>query len=123
MFGKMDHVQVAVADMEKALAFYQGVAGMKVAWDRQMPTGIRLVMLSGAGEARLELSAGPGNPTPGTIKHVAYKVAGLDATIQELEAAGFTFHRKPRKPEDKKIAFFRDLDGCEIELLDELAGV
>lgn len=119
MFGRMDHVQVEVADMEKALAFYQGMAGMKVAWDRVLPTGVRLVMLSGAGETRLELASGAATATPGRIKHVGYEVADLDETIRKLEVAGFAFHRKPQKPEDSRIAFFRDPDGSEIELLEE----
>ena len=119
MFGKMDHVQVAVADMDKALAFYLRTAGMKVLWDRQMPTGVRLVMLDGAGEAHLELSSGPGNPAAGTIKHIGYKVADLDAAIREIETAGLKFHRKPQNPGDRQLAFFRDLDGSEVELLEE----
>ncbi len=119
MFGKMDHVQVAVADIEKALAFYLGTGGLKVLWDRELPTGVRLVMLAGKGEAKLELSSGPGNPAPGTIKHIGYKVADLDAAIREVEAAGLQFHRKPQKPEDRRLAFFRGPDGTEIELLEQ----
>ena len=123
MFGKMDHVSIEVADMDKALAFYQGTAGMKIAWDRVLPTGVRLVMLAGAGETRLELSVGSAGIAPGHIKHVAYKADDLTAAIGSLEAAGFTFHRKPQKPGDTKVAFLRDPDGSDIELVDAKAGL
>lgn len=56
--------------------------------------------------------------------HFAFHVADCDATYAELNALGVPFHNLPRNfPEDKptvRIAFFKDPDGNELELVQSL---
>jgi len=94
---RIDHVGVAVADLDEALALYRDGLGMELE-HRETVTeqGVEAALL-GVGEGHVELLAplGPDTPVgrylakrdPG-IHHVAYAVADIDAALQALRGAG-----------------------------------
>ena len=97
MFSRIDHIGIAVTDIDAALALYEQSYGMTLA-HREVVTeqGVEAVLLD-VGENHVELLAplGPDTPVgkfldrrgPG-IHHVAYQVADIDAELARLTAAG-----------------------------------
>ena len=97
MFTRIDHIGVAVEDLDAAIALYEQTAGMELV-HREVVTeqGVEAVLLD-VGENHVELLAplGPDTPVgkflakrgPG-LHHVAYQVADIEATLAALTAAG-----------------------------------
>lgn len=97
MFGLIDHVGVAVDDLDAALALYEGAFAMPLA-HRETVTeqGVEAVLLD-VGSCHVELLSplGPDTPVgkflarsgPG-LHHVAYRVDDIDAALAELERQG-----------------------------------
>jgi methylmalonyl-CoA epimerase len=97
MLGRIDHIGVAVEDLDAALKLYAEVLGMPVV-HRETVTeqGVEAILLD-VGENHVELLAplGPDTPVgkflakkgPG-LHHVAYQVADIEATLAALKAAG-----------------------------------
>ncbi len=56
--------------------------------------------------------------------HFAFEVKDIDAAYKELTAKGITFHIEPRLFPDEnpavKLAFFKDPDGNDLELVEPL---
>ena len=97
MLGRIDHVGVAVEDMDGALALYRDSLGMSLAHRETVEQqGVDAALLD-VGEGHVELLAplGPDTPVgkylakrgPG-IHHVAYAVEDIDAALEELRGAG-----------------------------------
>ncbi len=97
MRGRIDHVGVAVEDMDGALALYRDSLGMPVAHRETVEQqGVDAALLD-IGEGHVELLAplGPDTPVgkylakrgPG-IHHVAYAVEDIDAELERLREAG-----------------------------------
>lgn len=97
MLGRIDHVGIAVEDIDAALHLYAEVLGMPVVHREVVEEqGVEAVLLD-VGESHVELLAplGPDTPVgkflakkgPG-LHHVAYGVEDIDATLAALKAAG-----------------------------------
>jgi methylmalonyl-CoA epimerase len=97
MFARIDHVGVAVEDLDASIALYEKTYNMKLV-HREVVTeqGVEAVLLD-VGENHVELLAplGPATPVgkflakkgPG-IHHVAYQVTDIDATLASLKESG-----------------------------------
>ena len=97
MFTRIDHIGVAVEDLDAAIALYETTAQMALV-HREVVTeqGVEAVLLD-VGENHVELLAplGPDTPVgkflakrgPG-LHHVAYQVTDIEATLSALKAAG-----------------------------------
>jgi methylmalonyl-CoA/ethylmalonyl-CoA epimerase len=97
MLDRIDHIGVAVDDLDTALKLYAELLGMPVV-HRETVTeqGVDAVLLD-VGENHVELLAplGPDTPVgrfltkkgPG-LHHVAYQVTDIEATLSALKAAG-----------------------------------
>lgn len=97
MFTRIDHIGVAVEDLDAAIALYESTAQMELV-HREVVTeqGVEAVLLD-VGENHVELLAplGPDTPVgkflakrgPG-LHHVAYQVTDIEATLSALKAAG-----------------------------------
>ena len=97
MLGRIDHVGVAVEDMDGALALYRDSLGMPLAHRETVEQqGVEAALLD-VGDGHVELLAplGPETPVgkylakrgPG-IHHVAYAVTDIDAELERLRGAG-----------------------------------
>jgi methylmalonyl-CoA epimerase len=97
MFDRIDHVGIAVEDLDGALALFEGTFGMP-AVHRETVTeqGVEAALLD-VGENHVELlrPLGPDTPVgkflakrgPG-IHHVAYQVTDVEAALQQCKDAG-----------------------------------
>jgi methylmalonyl-CoA/ethylmalonyl-CoA epimerase len=97
VFGRIDHIGIAVEDLDAAIALYETTFGMTLA-HRETVTeqGVEAVLLE-VGENHVELLAplGPDTPVgkflarkgPG-LHHVAYQVDDIEAALGQLKEAG-----------------------------------
>lgn len=97
MFGRIDHIGVAVEDIDAALALYEKSFEMELAHRETVESqGVEAVLLD-VGDGHVELLRPLGADTavgkflarkgPG-LHHVAYAVDDIDATLKRLAAAG-----------------------------------
>jgi methylmalonyl-CoA/ethylmalonyl-CoA epimerase len=97
MFARIDHVGVAVEDLDASIALYEQTYDMKLVHrETVVEQGVEAVLLD-VGENHVELLAplAPDTPVgkflakkgPG-IHHVAYQVADIDAVLEQLKTAG-----------------------------------
>jgi len=136
----IDHVGIAVADLDAAIRWYHDHLGMIVLHEElNEDQGIREAMLSvrGApvGSAQVQLLApiddssviakfldkrGPG------IQQLAYRVSNLEELTKRLDAQGVRLlYDKPRRgTADSRVNFIhpRDAGGVLIELVEPAAG-
>jgi methylmalonyl-CoA/ethylmalonyl-CoA epimerase len=97
MFGRIDHVGVAVSDLDAAVTLYEGTFGMPVAHRETVDSqGVEAVLLD-VGESHVELLAPLAEDTPvgrflasrgPGLHHVAYRVDDVAATLDALRSAG-----------------------------------
>jgi methylmalonyl-CoA/ethylmalonyl-CoA epimerase len=97
MFGRIDHVGVAVEDIDEALGLYRDGLGLPVEHREVVDEqGVDAVLL-GVGDGHVELLAPLGAQTPvgrylerrgPGLHHVAYAVEDIDAELERLRAAG-----------------------------------
>ena len=99
MLDRIDHVGVAVADLDAAIALYEGSLGMPLVHRETVAEqGVEAVLLDiGDGHVELLAPLGPGTPVgkflekkgPG-LHHVAYAVSDIEATLASLKESGVT---------------------------------
>ena len=96
MLERIDHVGVAVSDLDAGIALYEHTLGMSLAHrERVESQGVEAVLLDvGEGHVELLCPLGPETVVGRFIErrgeglhHVAYAVDDIDATLQRLKAA------------------------------------
>jgi methylmalonyl-CoA/ethylmalonyl-CoA epimerase len=97
MFGRIDHIGVAVADLDAAIDLHVGVYGMELVHRETVAEqGVEAVLLD-VGENHVELLLPLGDDTPvgrflakrgPGLHHVAYQVADIDAALARLRDLG-----------------------------------
>lgn len=97
MFGRIDHVGVAVADLDAALVLHEGVFGMPVVHrETLVEQGVEAVLLD-VGESHVELLAPLAEDTPvgrflaargPGLHHVAYQVTDIATALARLRERG-----------------------------------
>ena len=97
MFKRLDHIGVAVEDIDASLELYERGYGMKLVHRETVSEqGVEAVLLD-VGENHIELLAATGPDTPvgkfiakrgPGMHHVAYQVDDIEATLAALKAAG-----------------------------------
>ncbi len=97
MLGRIDHIGVAVEDLDAGLALYERTLKMPLVHREVVETqGVEAALLDvGEGHVELLRPLGPDTPVgkflarqgPG-LHHVAYQVPDVAAALAELKAAG-----------------------------------
>ena len=116
MFGRIDHVGVAVSDLDSAVGLYEGTFGMPVAHRETVESqGVEAVLLDvGDGHVELLRPLGPDTPVGKFIErngeglhHVAYAVDDIDAALGRLKEQGVELiDSEPRVGiRDSRVAF------------------
>lgn len=135
MFGRIDHIGVAVKDIDAAIELYEGSFEMKLAHRETVDSqGVEAVLLD-VGEGHVELLAPLGPDTPvgkymakngAGLHHVAYAVDDIDATLEKLAAAGLQLiDSEPRVGiRDSRVAFLhpRSTGGVLTEIVEPAGG-
>jgi methylmalonyl-CoA/ethylmalonyl-CoA epimerase len=127
----LDHVAIAVPDLQQALPIFEALIGAPGSpAERVEDQGVDVVFI-GAGAGRVELIApiGAGSPVARFLErrgaglhHVAYRVADLDAKLAELTARGVPLiDAEPRSgAHGRRVAFVhpRGTAGILVELVE-----
>ena len=97
MFGRIDHIGVAVTDLDAAIGLYESSYGMALVHRETVEEqGVEAVLLD-VGENHVELLAPLAEDTPvgkflakkgPGLHHVAYQVADIDAALARLREQG-----------------------------------
>jgi methylmalonyl-CoA epimerase len=107
VFGRIDHIGVAVEDLDAAITLYEQSFGMRLAHRETVESqGVEAVLLD-VGEGHVELLAPLGPDTavgkflarkgPG-LHHVAYAVEDIDLALEQTRKAGLELiDREPRQ--------------------------
>jgi methylmalonyl-CoA/ethylmalonyl-CoA epimerase len=97
MFGRIDHVGVAVSDLDAAVALYEEIFRMPVAHRETVESqGVEAVLMDvGDGHVELLRALSPDTAVGKFLDargeglhHVAYAVDDIDAVLDELRSAG-----------------------------------
>ena len=128
MIRRIEHTTITVSDLSRSVDFYTRLLGFRI--DREMwipESQLRIVFLR-LGGTELELFGVP--QTRGVsmsdvnevigYKHICLLVDGVDEEYARLAQAGVTFRIPPTDVQDVRIAFLKDPDGMDIELLEYL---
>jgi methylmalonyl-CoA/ethylmalonyl-CoA epimerase len=115
--GPIGQIARAVADVERAEAFYGGVLGLR----RLFRFG-DLTFFDCAG-VRLMIEK-TGTPRPGSESVLYFRVADIALAVKELAARGVVFDDTPHliarmEDHDLWMTFFRDPDGHTLALMQE----
>jgi methylmalonyl-CoA/ethylmalonyl-CoA epimerase len=135
MFELIDHVGVAVFDLERATAVYEGTFGMAVSYRETVEAqGVEAVLLDvGDGHVELLRALGPETPVGRFIEkrgeglhHVAYRVEDIDATLARLKEAGVELIDTEARTgiRGSRVAFLHPSSGAGVltELVEPAAG-
>jgi methylmalonyl-CoA epimerase len=97
VFGRIDHIGIAVEDIDAELKLYKKGYGMELSLRETVEEqGVEAALLN-VGDGHVELMAPTGPDTPvgkflakrgAGMHHVAYAVDDIDATLERLAAAG-----------------------------------
>ena len=121
------HTMLRVGDLDRSVAFYTGLLGMKELRRTEVPEGkYTLVFVGYGGEADhtvLELTYNWGvdkYELGSAFGHLALGVPDIYATCERLREAGVKISREPGpvKFGTTVIAFINDPDGYKIELIE-----
>jgi methylmalonyl-CoA/ethylmalonyl-CoA epimerase len=117
--AKIGQIAIPVTDIDRAVAFYRDVLGMKFLF--QAPPGLGFFDCGGV---RLMLDL-PAKAEAGRGGVIYYKVDDLQAAFETLSARGATVVAKPHliaKMPDHELwmAFFRDPDKNAFALMAEI---
>jgi methylmalonyl-CoA epimerase len=135
VFDCIDHIGVAVEDLDAAIGLYQNVFGMEVEHRETVSSqGVEAVLL-GIGESHVELLAPLGEQTavgkflakrgPG-IHHTAYRCADVARALELCKESGLrVIDEQPRKGiRDSSVAFLHpsSTGGVLTELVQPAGG-
>ncbi|GGM71690.1 hypothetical protein GCM10010106_17510 [Thermopolyspora flexuosa] len=120
------YAEIGCRNLSASLDFYRGMLGLRpladppgptppgVAWLDAGPAGIRLVERPDG-----DLAGGEGDDLQRGIRHVGFRVGSVPRYAERLADAGVEFTLGPfQAPGDVWIAFFRDPDGANLEIID-----
>ena len=130
MLDRIDHTGVAVDDLDAAIKLYEEVLGIPLVHRETVAEqGVEAVLLD-VGDGHVELLSPLGEDTPvgkflarkgPGLHHVAYAVEDIEATLEQLSAAGVELiDAKPRVGiRDSLVAFLhpRSTGGVLTEIV------
>ena len=135
MFGRIDHIGVAVEDLDEAIALYGERLGMPVQHRETVEEqGVEAVLL-GVGDSHVELLRPLGPDTavgkfltksgPG-LHHVAYRTDDIESALESVRAAGIgLIDEQPRTGiRGSRVAFLhpKSTGGVLTELVEPPEG-
>jgi methylmalonyl-CoA/ethylmalonyl-CoA epimerase len=135
VFGRIDHIGVAVEDLDEAISLYEGRLGMPVQHRETVEEqGVEVVLL-GVGESHVELLLPLGPDTavgkflarsgPG-LHHVAYGTDDIQSTLDAVRSAGLALiDEQPRAGiRGSRVAFLhpKSTGGVLTELVEAPEG-
>jgi len=133
MFVGVDHLGVAVKNLDEAIGVYRDVLGFKLEGVHVLTERkVRVAFFSSGGETRIELLEPLGSDSPVAkflesrgegVQHIAVRVKDIETVLERLKQNGVTLiDEKPRiGAEGAKIAFVhpKSTKGILLELVEK----
>lgn len=129
MMKKIEHIGIAVKDLEAANDTYRKVMGAEHYKTEAVESEGVITSFFKVGESKIELLAGTTEDSPISkfiskrgegIHHIAFGVDDIQAEIKRLQNEGFTLLNEIPKPgaDNKLVAFMhpKDANGVLVEL-------
>lgn len=116
------HTMIRVSTLDGAIAFYTTAFGYAVRARRPGPPGLEIAFLALPGDAsELQLAWSTEHlpvTVPQRLMHLAFRTDDLAAVVASAVAAGASLQTGPYTlPSGSIVAFLRDPDGYDIELV------
>ena len=132
MFDRVDHVGIAVKDLDAAIAFYEAAFGVKLAHRETVEEqGVEEAMFR-VGESWIQLLRPLGPDTPvgkylekrgEGVHHIGYGVSNLKAVLDHLKGEGMQLiDAEPRRGSRGSMVAFvhpKSVGGVLVELVQE----
>lgn len=132
MFERVDHVGIAVRDLDASIAFYSSVFGVEFTYRHTVEEqGVEEAM-GQVGESWIQLLRPLGDDTPvgrfiatrgEGVHHIGYGVADVTAALAEVAESGLTLIDSHPRPGSRgaSIAFIhpKSVGGVLVELVQE----
>lgn len=122
---KFLHTMIRVKDIEQSLKFYTEVMDMKLVEKRRLEDCWLYFLSDKDNTCQIELTYNDKTPENGYkigngFGHFAFSVSSLDEFTHKIHKLGYEFLYEPFDLTGKgsKIAFIKDPDGYEIELIE-----
>lgn len=131
--NKIEHIGIAVKDLEAANKVYEVLLNTKVYKEEEVKSeGVKTSFLK-VGESKIELLEGTGEDSPITkfiekrgegIHHIAYDVDDIEEEMERLKKEGFQLlNERPKVGADNKLVCFvhpKSANGVLVELCQEM---
>jgi len=118
----LDHIGIYVKDLERSIRFYADLFGFPER--KRFSVGESRIAVLDVGGGLLELIQRPDAPCEaprGRWSHVAFHIDGYDGLVSKLE--GMELELRKKTLEDRsRVAFFKDPDGHDIEVMEKGLG-
>jgi catechol 2,3-dioxygenase-like lactoylglutathione lyase family enzyme len=118
LITSLDHIGIYVRDLERSLSFYRGVLGFTQR--QRLSMGASKIAVLEIGGGLLEIIQRPEAPADapkGRWSHIAFHIEDYDDLESKLEGMGIEL-RKVTLDNGLRIAFFKDPDGHDIEMME-----
>lgn len=123
---KFLHTMIRVKDIDKSLKFYTELLGLELAKKLRLEDSTLYFLSDKEGYTQIELTYNNEGPEKGYeigtgLGHLAFEVDSMDEFTKKLHALGYEYLYEPfNLPDHKlKIAFVKDPDGYEVELIEK----
>ena len=124
---KFLHTMIRVKDIDASLKFYTELLNMKVEKQKRLDDRTLYFLSDEEGTAQIELTYNDETPKNGYelgkgFGHFAFAVKSLDEFTEKLNSLGYEYLYEPFDLNGKgsKIAFVKDPDGYEVELIEKV---
>ncbi len=121
------HSMIRVKDIDASLKFYTELLNMKINKKKRLEDCELYFLDDEEGASQIELTYNDDTPSEGYVNgnafgHFAFSVKSLDEFTKKMNKLGYTYLYEPFDLNGKgtKIAFVKDPDGNEIELIEKV---
>lgn len=122
---KFLHAMIRVKDVEKSLNFYQNLMNMSIVKKKRLDDCELIYLEDEEHTAQIELTVNDEIPENGyengnAFGHFAFSVKSMDEFTEKMKSLGYEYLYEPYVIfSGTKIAFVKDPDGNEVELIEK----
>ena len=129
MVIRIDHTTITVSDIASSVDFYTRLLGFVIDHEMSLPESHLHIVFLRLGDSVLELfdvgqvrgtMVSDVNEIVG-FKHICLEVDSVDLEFARLAEAGVGFRLTPTTVQNVRVAFLKDPDGMDIELIEHLS--
>lgn len=113
MIGKLTTIVLIVKDMDRSVAFYRDIVGLKL----EMHTPYWSSLSAGNITLGLHPESPHAKAAPGMGCTFGFEVSDIQSVVQELKAKGVAVPMEPHDDGFGWLAIFNDADGYSVQLV------